>query len=102
MHNSSIVHRAVLKNGKKSLWWVAWSCSLLRLKNLIRVSDLHQTLQQQSIRHLCANITVFTRAVALQEILALPSIIFDLHCGHTNRAFLRTLPFPKSTKASRN
>src|SRR2546422_11427791 len=102
MHNSSIVHRAVLKNGKKSLWWVAWSCSLLGLKNLIRVSDLHQTLQQQSIRHLCANITVFTRAVALQEILALPSIIFDLHCGHTNRAFLRTLPFPKSTKASRN
>src|SRR3989441_13330295 len=102
MHNSSIVHRAVLKNGKKSLWWVAWSSRLLGLKNLIRVSDLHQTLQQQSIRHLCANITVFTRAVALQEILALPSIIFDLHCGHTNRAFLRTLPFPKSTKASRN
>src|SRR5213080_758236 len=88
------------RGGKPRL--AARSSRLLGLKNLIRVSDLHQTLQQQSIRHLCANITVFTRAVALQEILALPSIIFDLHCGHTNRAFLRTLPFPKSTKASRN
>src|SRR6266446_10056245 len=102
MHNSSIVHRAVLKNGKKSLWWVAWSCSLLGLKNLIRVSDLHQTLQQQSIRHLCADVTIFAWTIALQEILALPPIIFDLHCGHKNRAFLRILPFPKSTKASRN
>src|SRR5713101_2806344 len=87
MHNPSIVHRRVMRNGKKILWWVAWSCSLLWLKNLIRVSDLHQTLQQQSIRHLCADITVFTGAVALQEILALPSIIFDLHRGHTIEPF---------------
>jgi hypothetical protein len=87
MHNSSIVHRAVLKNGKKSLWWVAWSCSLLWLKNLIRVSDLDQTLQQQSIRHLCADVTIFAWTIALQEILALPPIIFDLHCGHKIEPF---------------
>src|SRR5438309_11601188 len=87
MHNSSIVHRAVLKNGKKSLRWVGWSCSLLGLKNLIRVSDLHQTLQQQSIRHLCADVTFLARTIALQEIFALPLIFFDLHCGHKIEPF---------------
>jgi len=60
---------------------------LLWLKNLIRVSDLDKTLQQQSVRHLRADVTVFARAIALQEILALPSIIFDLHCGHTIEPF---------------
>jgi len=46
MNNSSIVHRAVLKNRKKGLGLVAWNCGLLGLKNLIRVSDLDKTLQQ--------------------------------------------------------
>jgi hypothetical protein len=40
MRISSIVHRSVLKNGSKSLGLIAWSCGLLGLKNLIRVSDL--------------------------------------------------------------
>ena len=46
------------------------------------MSDLDQTLQQQSISHLGADIAVFTRTIALQEILTLPAIIFDLHRGH--------------------
>ena len=51
------------------------------------MGDLYKTLQQQSIRHLRANITVLARAVALEEILALPSIIFDLYCGHKMEPF---------------
>jgi hypothetical protein len=79
MLNSSIAGRTLSENGKKRSGLVARSRCLLGLKNFIRVGDLHQTLQQQSIRHLCADITVLTGAVALEEILALPSIIFDLY-----------------------
>src|SRR5438132_11112530 len=84
MENAQFFYRSSRgsEKRKENLWWVAWSCSLLRLKNLIRVSDLHQTLQQQSLRHLCADVTIFARTIALQEIFALPPIIFDLHCGH--------------------
>src|SRR5438270_4169941 len=89
MENAQFFYRSSRgsEKRKENLWWVAWSCSLLRLKNLIRVSDLHQTLQQQSIRHLCADVTIFARTIALQEILALPPIIFDLHCGHKIEPF---------------
>src|SRR5437773_7448375 len=82
-----------------NLGLAARSSRLLGLENLIGVSDLHQTLQQQSIRHLCANITVFTGAVALQEILALPSIIFDLHCGHTIEPLFALSLSPNRLKA---
>ena len=82
MRNSSIVDRIVLKNGRESLGLVARSWGLLGLKNFIRVSDLDQSLQQQSIRHLRADVTIFPGTVAFQEVLALPAIVFDLYCGH--------------------
>src|SRR5207302_4569989 len=86
MLNSSIVHCAVLKRKEKlTVGWL--ELQPVGLKNLIRVSDLHQTLQQQSIRHLCADVTIFAWTIALQEILALPPIIFDLHCGHKIEPF---------------
>ena len=64
------------------------------------MSDLHETLQQQSVCHLGADITVFTRTIALQEVLALPSIIFDLHCGHKIEPLLVTALLPNRLKPS--
>lgn len=57
--------------------------SLLRLEYLVRVSNLHKTLQQQSVRQLRADITVFSWTITLQEVLAFPTVILDLDGGHT-------------------
>ena len=79
---------------------VAGSRGLLGLKDLIRVSDLNQTLQQQPISHLGADIAVFTRTIALEEILTLPAIIFDLHRGHIMKPFF-ALSLPPNRLKSR-
>ena len=78
----------------------AGSRGLLRLKNLISVSNFDQPLQQQSISHLRADIAVLARAVALKEILALPAIIFDFHCGHKVEHLLVTALLPNRLKPS--
>lgn len=55
--------------------------------------DLEKPLQQETIRHFRAHITVLPRTVALQKILALPSIVLNLDRRHSieplfNLAFL--------------
>lgn len=49
-----------------------------RMKNLVRVSNPDESLQKKPVRNLRANITVLSRTVAFQKVLALPAIIFDL------------------------
>jgi len=51
------------------------------------VSDLDQPFEEEPIRYLRADITVFTRTIPFQKVLALPSIILDLNSGHKNEAF---------------
>jgi hypothetical protein len=58
-----------------------------RLQNLIRVSYLDKTLQQEPIGYLCTDVAVFARAIPFEKVFALPTIVFDLNRCHKPTAF---------------
>ncbi len=47
-------------------------------KNFISVGDLDQSLQEQSVGYLCADVAVFAGTVALEKVLTLPAVVLDL------------------------
>ncbi len=59
------------------------------MQNLISMSYLDKTLQQEPIGYLCADVAVFAWAIPFEKVFALPTIVFDLNRCHKPKAFLR-------------
>ena len=69
-----------------------WLARRLRGRNwfqhFIRVSDLYEAFQEKPVGYFGAYVTILTRTVSFQKVLALPTIVLDFNRGHTREAFV--------------
>lgn len=69
------------------------------MENLVSMSDFDQSFQKETVCYFGANVTVLSRAVAFQKILAFPSIVFDFDGRHSIEPLFNLVFLPNRLKA---